>query len=290
MKIDGHRATAALSKSGLRWEAGPGKMGGQWLGGSRRGGAASQLADRLFWHSLPCSWSYETSTCCFPSVHSENGGSADGRPVPMPALHAPSEPPPAPTCAPASPAASPAALPAVPFSEMLAAEVLPPSRGVWGLPGTRLHRLVVWTFRRMSHNPAAWVPRQVRWSHVCCCCCCCWEASGQLASWLSVGRSSGAPALPSPTCRALPPSLPLARSWSWRARQRARCASGCSACRRPSRSRAAARAACSCLSTPSAAAAGASRFGRPLCAPCLTRRASGATRWRRSTGGTRARC
>lgn len=53
-------------------------------------------------------------------------------------------------------------LPAVPFSEMLSAEVLPPVRGMWRLPGTKLHRLVVWTFRRMAHSPAAWQPRQVR--------------------------------------------------------------------------------------------------------------------------------
>lgn len=53
------------------------------------------------------------------------------------------------------------ALPAVPFAEMLSAEVLPPLTGMWRLPGTRLHRLVVWTFQRMGHSPAAWQPRQV---------------------------------------------------------------------------------------------------------------------------------
>lgn len=44
---------------------------------------------------------------------------------------------------------------------MLSAERLPPVTGMWRLPGTRLHRLVVWTFRRGSANPAAWFPRQV---------------------------------------------------------------------------------------------------------------------------------
>lgn len=57
--------------------------------------------------------------------------------------------------------AFPLFLPAVPFTEMLSAEVLPPLAGMWRLPGTRLHRLVVWTFRRMAHSPAAWQPRQV---------------------------------------------------------------------------------------------------------------------------------
>lgn len=50
----------------------------------------------------------------------------------------------------------------VPFSEVLSAELLPPTTGMWRLPGTRLHRLVVWTFRRGAANPAAWFPRQVR--------------------------------------------------------------------------------------------------------------------------------
>lgn len=50
---------------------------------------------------------------------------------------------------------------AVPFSEMLSAELLPPVAGVWRLPGTRLHRLVIWTFRRSAPNPAAWLPRKV---------------------------------------------------------------------------------------------------------------------------------
>lgn len=52
-------------------------------------------------------------------------------------------------------------MPAVPFSEVLSAELLPPATGMWRLPGTRLHRLVVWTFRRGGANPAAWFPRQV---------------------------------------------------------------------------------------------------------------------------------
>lgn len=44
---------------------------------------------------------------------------------------------------------------------MLAAEVQEPVRGAWRLPGTKLHRLVVWTFQRGGSNPAAWFPRQV---------------------------------------------------------------------------------------------------------------------------------
>lgn len=44
---------------------------------------------------------------------------------------------------------------------MLSAELLPPVKGMWRLPATRLHRLVVWTFRRMAHSPAAWQPRQL---------------------------------------------------------------------------------------------------------------------------------
>ncbi|KAL4433742.1 hypothetical protein ABPG75_000183 [Micractinium tetrahymenae] len=49
----------------------------------------------------------------------------------------------------------------VPFSEVLSAELLPPATGMWRLPGTRLHRLVIWTFRRGASNPAAWFPRQL---------------------------------------------------------------------------------------------------------------------------------
>jgi hypothetical protein len=44
---------------------------------------------------------------------------------------------------------------------MLAAEVAAPLKGVWQLAGTKLHRLVVWTFRRSPQNAACWFPRQV---------------------------------------------------------------------------------------------------------------------------------
>ena len=60
---------------------------------------------------------------------------------------------------PSPPAPSP--LPAVPFSDILSAEALPPVSGMWGLPGTRLERLVVWTFRRSPRNPSYWFPRRV---------------------------------------------------------------------------------------------------------------------------------
>ena len=62
-----------------------------------------------------------------------------------------------PTCCPLAPLARPA----VPFTEMLSAEMLLPVCGVWRLPGTKLQRMAVWTFRRGTQNPAAWFPRQV---------------------------------------------------------------------------------------------------------------------------------
>lgn len=67
------------------------------------------------------SWNYEVTRCCLPGVRSGS----------------------------------------VPFSEMLSAEVLSPVTGMWRLPGTRLQRMVVWTFRRSTQNPAAWFPCQL---------------------------------------------------------------------------------------------------------------------------------
>lgn len=95
--------------------------------------------------------------CCIPSTRSESGGCTAWPALPVPLL-APSIS--QPTLKLALPRLNHHSA-AVPFSEMLGAERQDPVRGSWRLPGTKLHRLVIWTFQRGCSNPAAWFPRQV---------------------------------------------------------------------------------------------------------------------------------
>ena len=133
-------------------------------------------------HTCGCSWSYEVTRCCVPGVRSESGGwvasqlaaggcGSEGQrhnltmfgaaqdPTMQPGVQAIGQPLRPTTAFSEKPPPLP---PAVPFSEMLSAELLPAVTGMWRLPGTRLHRMVIWTFRRSPQNPASWHPRQVR--------------------------------------------------------------------------------------------------------------------------------
>lgn len=200
---------------------------------------------------------------------------------------------------------------------MLAAEVLEPVRGAWRLPGTRLHRLVVWTFRRGGSNPAAWFPRQVRR-----CACAALDvlqsapepamqrvllptlpclpstqlvlecaAEAVLQDWLQriqaaiaqqarrqVQHPAGVPAPPALFAVALP----------WPGRREPIMHAPASSGTHPIPP--AGRAACWCLSTRLAARGAGAASGRRWCAPSSTRPASRCTRCRRSTAATRARC